>query len=66
MEVDRTRLVLTYSDWIKNRVDKLKKEVDRSSGFDPECKAVDIVIKCPKPVEFIDNLGSETFDVLCL
>ncbi|XP_065890021.1 tripartite motif-containing protein 2-like [Dysidea avara] len=65
LEMDRTRLLLTYSDWVKKRVVRLKREVD-STSFDPEFKAVDIVVRCPEPVEFINNLGSEMFDVPCL
>jgi len=62
MTTDRARLVLNYSEWIKIRVGKLQREVDRTS-FDPECHAMDIALKCPRPVYFIDNLGSEAFDV---
>ncbi|XP_065888378.1 E3 ubiquitin-protein ligase TRIM71-like [Dysidea avara] len=65
MEVDKKRLLLTYGDWVKNRVVRLKSEVDRTS-LDPEFNAVDIVVRCPEPVEFINNLGSEAFDVPCL
>jgi len=65
MKVDRTRLLLTYCDWVKSRVKRLKREVD-CANLDPEFKATDIVIRCPKPVEFINNLGSELFDVPCL
>ncbi|XP_065890015.1 E3 ubiquitin-protein ligase TRIM71-like [Dysidea avara] len=65
MAVDRTRKLLTYSDWIKSRVDRLKIQVE-NSNFDPDCTAIDIIAKHRKPIEFINNLGFEQFDVPCL
>ena len=64
-EVGRTRKLLKYGDQIANKVDQLKFQVD-SSKFDPECTIIDLIMKQRKPVEFINNLGFEQFDVPCM
>ena len=65
MEVDRTRLLLTYSDWVKNRVEELEREMNYIN-LDPAFTAMEITVMCPEPIEFIANLDSEAFDIPCL
>ena len=64
LENDKTKLLLTYCDWVQSRVERLQRDVDCTT-LNPEFKAVDIV-RCPEPVEFLNNLGSERFDIPCL
>ena len=66
LAADRTRKLLSYNnDWIMNRVDQLKIQV-ANSNFAPDCTATDMTAKHRKPIEFINNLGFEQFDIPCL
>ncbi|XP_065886751.1 E3 ubiquitin-protein ligase TRIM71-like [Dysidea avara] len=60
--VHRPSQLLTYNKWIENRVDELMKQVEHTR-LDPECKARDMIVKCCKPVEFVND---SVCDVSCL
>jgi len=63
--VGRTRKLLTYGDQVKSKVNQLKSQVE-TSKFDPECTTNDLVMKQRKPIDFINNLGYEQFDIPCI
>ena len=54
ISTNRTRKLLTYKNSIIDRVEDLTKQVEHAS-IDPECRADDMIVRCGKPAEFIND-----------
>ena len=52
--VKRTKQLLKYNKWIRNRVDELTKKVGHTS-LDPECKPSDMIVTYRNPVECVTD-----------
>ena len=54
ISTNTTQHLLTYKDSIFKRVEDLTKQVKHAS-IDPECRADDMIMRCGKPAEFIND-----------
>ena len=59
---NRTRKLIAKSDWIKTKSLQLKTQMENSK-FNPECTENDLITKQQKPIDFMNNLGFENFDI---